>query len=312
MRLLRKSPTAAATPSRRQPITNSANQRSRANQSYHSLRLDHGNNTGRQKSREQRQVSSGNLMHYWLQRFGLLVLLVVSLVSLISALSLSANARIILLQTTGNSFLHDQNTYQNATNKILATSIWNLNKITINTADISQRLVKQFPELSSVSVVLPLLAHRPVVYLTPSQPALVIIGANGTFVLDTTGRALQSTDALASIANLKLPVLTDQSGLKLANDQRALSSSDVSFIMTVIAQLTAKQVAISSLTLPASSREIDAGISGQPYFVKFNLQNGDALHQAGTFLATKARLASQNITPAHYIDVRVPGRAYYQ
>lgn len=308
MRLSRQS----APPVRRQPTTTIANERSQTNQSYRSRRLDYENNTGRQKPREQRRSPSGNFIHFWLQRFGLLVLLIVLLASLISALSLSANARIIFLQSTGSSFLHDQSTYQIAANKILATSIWNHNKVTINTSDISRQLIKQFPELSSVSVVLPLLAHRPVIYLTPSQPALIIIGANGTFVLDTTGKALQPTDALASIANLKLPVLTDQSGVKLINNQRALSSSDVSFILTVIAQLAAKQVSISSLTLPVSSREIDAGISGQPYFVKLNLQNGDALRQAGTFLATKARLTNQNITPEHYIDVRVPGRAYYQ
>ncbi len=173
-------------------------------------------------------------------------------------------------------------------------------------------MLKQFPELSSVSVVLPLLAHRPVVYLTPSQPTLIITGLSGSYVLDDNGKALFTVTDTKTIPSLKLPVLTDQSGLKLSLGQRVLSSTDISFIETIIAQLVAKQVMVSSLTLPVASREIDITITGQPYFVKFNLQDGNALEQAGTLLATKARLSSQGIVPAHYIDVRVPGRAYYQ
>ena len=91
-----------------------------------------------------------------------------------------------------------------------------------------------------------------------------------------------------------------------------MSSTDISFIKTVIAQLAAKQVIVSGLTLPVASREIDANIAGVGYIVKFNLQDGKALQQAGTFLATKGRLDSQSITPSQYIDVRVPGRAYYK
>lgn len=298
--------------SRRQPNFLNANDQPTKTPTYYSKRLDQETNVGRQIPRRQNVKPQENLLQFWLQRSGLAVLLVVCFVSVIYALNLSNNGRLIILNPTNNSLLRSQTTYQTAVDTILAKSIWNDNKITIDTAAISQQLINQFPELSSVNVVLPLLAHRPVVYLTPAQPSLIIVGGNGTFVLDINGKALRAVTDSRTLASFKLPTLIDQSGLKLTINQRVLSSTDISFIQTVMAQLAAKKLVVTGLRLPVASREIDVNIAGQPYFVKFNLQNGDARLQSGSFLATQAHLASQGITPTQYIDVRVPGRAYYQ
>lgn len=306
MNIIRKSKVQASS---RQPSFASSNQRPVKRSSYYSKRLDKDVQTGRQLPRKQ---PNQNYKQFWLQRSGLALLLVVSFVSVIYALNLSNNSRIITLKSTGSNMLRSDTVYQTAVNDILSKSFWNRSKLTINTSDISQQLLDQFSELSTVSVVLPLLAHRPVVYLTASQPALIIIGSNGVYLLDTSGKALLAISDINSVPSYKLPVLTDMSGLKLSLGHRALSSSDITFIQTVITQLAAKKVVITGFTLPIASREIDANIAGQPYYVKFNLQNGDALHQSGTYLATQARLLSRNITPTQYIDVRVPGRAYYK
>jgi hypothetical protein len=115
-----------------------------------------------------------------------------------------------------------------------------------------------------------------------------------------------------STAQSKLPQVVDQSGLQVKLNQQALTSADVSFIQTVVAQLAARKVTVSSLVLPASSNELDARIAGQTHFVKFNLHDNDARQQAGAYLATIAQLKRKNTPPSQYIDVRVPGRAYYQ
>ena len=297
---------------RRQPNLTSSSDRVPTRTAYYSRRNDSEANVGRQQNRTTAKLKPENLFNFWLQRFGLFVLIIVILASVISALSLNNNARLIALKSSGSSFLGDSTIYQKAVNGILSKSIWNRNKLTIDTAHISSQMLKEFPELSEVSIVLPILAHRPVVYLTPSQPALVISGVNGSFILDSNGKALLSITDTKTIPSFKLPILTDQSGLKLVLGQRVLSSTDISFIQVIIAQLAAKHVLIPALTLPVASREIDANITGVSYIAKFNLQDGKALQQAGTFLATKSRLDSQNITPTQYIDVRVPGRAYWQ
>jgi hypothetical protein len=86
------------------------------------------------------------------------------------------------------------------------------------------------------------------------------------------------------------------------------------FIVSVVQQVKAHNIDISSLTLPSGTSELDMRLNNQPYFVKFNMHAGlaSARQQAGTFIAVKNRLESQGIAPSQYIDVRVDGRAYYQ
>jgi len=244
-----------------------------------------------------------------LQRTIHVVLLIAIVASVINILTLSSNAKILPL-TSGNddTFLHDQSVYQQAADKLLAKSFWNHNKLTINTSGVCEQLLKQFPELSDASVTLPLLAHRPIIYIQPSQPVLVMISNGGTFVVDETGKALLNINQLPNGKDLELPLVTDQSGVKVSIDQQVLSSKEVSFIQTVVSQIAAKHLSIGSITLPAHAGELDVAIAGQPYFVKFNLEHDDPRQQAGTFLA----VISQGIVPPHYIDVRVDGRAYYQ
>lgn len=258
-----------------------------------------------------KQSPAVSLKRFWLRRFGLIVLFAAIFISVINVLSLSPHAKLLPLKSTDSgSFLRDQSTYQAAADKLLASSLWNRNKITIDTGSFNRQMIKQFPELSSVSVALPLLAHRPVAYLQPAQPALVLAADNGSFVIDNRGKALLAADG--SIAQSKLPQVVDQSGLQAKLNHQVLSSDNISFIQTIIAQLAARHVTVSSLVLPAGSSELDAHIAGQTYFVKFNLHDNNPRQQAGTFLATIAQLQRKNTPPSKYIDVRVAGRAYYQ
>ena len=276
-------------------------------------RTEDSANTGRFEAREKPRLGAAGPIRYWLQRLGLIVLLAAVLASVANIVTLSGTARVEVLNTQGGAnFLHDQASYQAAADKLLAASVWNRNKITIDTGTISHDMTRQFPELAAVSVTLPLFAHHAIVYLEPAEPALVLNSGSGSYVLDTTGKALETSVKLDAATQKQLPVVTDQSGLQVAPGQQVISSSDASFIRTVQAQLAAKQIGISGMTLPAAASELDVQLVGQPYFVKFNLQTDDSRHQAGAFLATRAQLQKQGVTPAHYIDVRVPGRAYYQ
>ncbi|HVV25885.1 MAG TPA: hypothetical protein VHC21_02540 [Candidatus Saccharimonadales bacterium] len=278
-----------------------------------SNRLEADFNTGRRADRPRpaAKLNARAVRRFWAQRFGLIILCTAVLVAIISVLSLSTHAEIMPLKSSDKgAFLRDQATYQAAADKLLASSIWNRNKITIDTGAFSQHLMQQFPELSSVSVTLPLLVHRPVVYLQPAQPALILSTNNGSFVIDDRGKALLTADSSSSEA--ALPQVVDQSGLRVQLNHQVLSSQSVTFIQTVVAQLAAKHMTVSSMVLPAGTNELDVHLAGQTYFVKFNLHDNSARQQVGTFLATIAQLQKNNTPPAKYIDVRVLGRAYYQ
>lgn len=247
---------------------------------------------------------------FWLQRTGLLILLVAIVVSLINVLSLSPHAKVLPVSSTNKSLLRDEATYQVVADKYLADSIWNRNKITIDTGRISKQMTATFPELADVSVAVPLLAHRPVVYLEPAQPALVLSASNGSYVLDTNGRALVSSGDLPSTKGL--PQVADQSGLAVQLNHQVLPADDVRFIQTVSQQLAAKHIGIASMILPPTASELDVYIAKQPYFVKFSLRGDNPRQQVGTYLAALATLQRQHQTPSQYIDVRVDGRAYYK
>lgn len=247
----------------------------------------------------------------WLQRAGLIILSLAALASAANVLSLSPGAKVVPLTGSDSSLLRAPEVYEAAADRQLGRSIWNRNKITVNTSTLSRQLLKEFPELRSVSVTVPLLAHRPVVYVEPAQPVLVLVAANGAFIVDNAGKALLRNDNPHDFSRLKLPILNDQSGLRINVNRQALPAGDIRFIQIIVAQLAAKQFTVSDMTLPAGTSELDVKLAGQPYMVKFNLQSDKAKEQAGTFLAAMAELRRQNITP-RYVDVRVDGRAYYQ
>lgn len=279
--------------------------------SYRARRSDAELNTGRSTEREERVAA--RKARQLLKKTGMFVLLIAIVASAINILSLSTKPKILPLEgDKTNSFLSSPEVYEDYSSQVLQSSVWNRNKITVNTSDVSDKLVSHFPELSSASLTVPLLAHRPIIYVQPAEPVLIIKARNGAFVVANTGKALLRADTVEDLAKYKLPALDDQSGLKLQVGRQALQSKDVEFIQTVLTELNAKQYAIAGMTLPASTSELDVQLVGQPYFIKFNLQNDTARQQAGTFLAMIANLKKQNLTPTKYVDVRVNGRAYYQ
>lgn len=309
MRLFRRKQ--AVSTGRRQRRTPDPTAQNSSSFAYRSRRSEEEINTGRQLSRE--TTVSKHLSRYVFRRFGLVVLLIALLISMVNILTLSNSVRVLPLSgDTANSFLHDQSVYEAAAGKLLGASVWNRNKITVNTNAVDKGMLKQFPELSSVSITLPLVSKRPVMYIQTARPALMLTTRSGTYVIDSTGKALIKADDLPSGAKLTLPTVTDQSGLSASPNQQVLASGNVNFIETVAAQLSARKFTAESMVLPVGTSELDVKLVGQPYIIKLNLESGSARQQAGTFLATQAKLQSQGVTPAQYIDVRVDGRAYYK
>jgi hypothetical protein len=281
--------------------------------SYHANRSDQEFAMGRQQPRDQDVRRRERLVRYWRQRLGMFVAGVVLIVCVLYTLHLNNNAKVVSLAPASSGyFLQSTDVYQRAASKDFASSIFNSNKVTINAVGIEQKLQQQFPELSEVSVAIPLMSHRPIIYIAPTTPSLILTTGNGSFVLDNTGKALIGADAIAGLSKLNLPTVTDQSGLQVHSGTIALASSEVSFVRTVMAELQAKGVTVQALTLPNAAYELDVHPSGVGYFVKFNMHTATARQQAGTYLAVKSRLGAQGITPASYVDVRLDGRAYYK
>ncbi len=242
---------------------------------------------------------------------------VIIAVLLIDILWLETSPRVIVDEPNNAAaqlLIRPTDIYERAAQKLFAASAGNRTKVTINTAAIDMRMQREFPELSNVSITLPLFGHQPTLYLDPTTPVAILnVQPSDYYLISPTGIILKNLP-LTTVNVLKLPIVTDQNNLNVAIGQPVLVESDISFIDTVIAQLQAYKIGISSLTIPQGTRELDVHLQNVPYYVEFNLNDGstDMSQQIGTFLATRKYLIAQNITPAQYINAQVPGRVYYK
>jgi hypothetical protein len=256
-----------------------------------------------------RQPTSG-----WKKRAPALAVVIVIAVLAVNSLLVGNDPEIIPLADKQQQrvFLRSAATYQQAAQDILASSVFNTNKLTIDTTRIAETFKKRFPELEEVSLTLPVTGHRPTLYIQPALPALLIKTANGgVYILDTAGRAMINASETTRIDRLALPVVEDQTGLPVSLGKGVLPSNDVAFIREVVGQLEAKKLSITGVVLPKGSGEVDVRIEGVPYIVKFNLR-GDARAEAGAYLAVKKYLDREHKTPGTYVDVRLDNKAYYR
>ncbi len=234
--------------------------------------------------------------------------------SVLYTLTLQTQPKVLVGRSSGNNtLLRSSDTYQVAISGILSSSFFNKNKLTINTEAIAQKIRSMFPEIQTATVSIPLIGRRPIIGLDPAEPTLLFNSSkSGSFVMGSDGRLLIGTADLDKGSPLpKLPTLQDDSGIAVEQGKQALPKENVTFITTVLFQLSSKQVGVETIQLPAIPNEVRLRLSGSNYYVRFNLA-GDARIQAGALLAVRGRLQGQNITPAEYIDVRVEDRAYYK
>lgn len=283
--------------------------------SYYANRSASETNLGRGGSQDEPPKRHSSMYVRVMRRLPLLSAGVLVVGIFISQMILVPNPKIVILTSSGASGLFLQNTkvYQTEADKLFGQSLGNQNKLTLDASGISAKLKAMFPELSDVSVTFPLLGSQPVVYLQPSEPTFVLSANGESYVLDSSGRVLANAKSVTAQKIAMLPVVIDQSGLQPNVGSTVLPTTEVSFIQTVLAQLQAKNIKVRQIVLPAAAFEADIYISGKPYFVKFNMQDTNgALQQAGSFIAVYQYLATKNITPSQYIDVRIDGRVYYK
>ncbi|MBI4033406.1 hypothetical protein HY379_00210 [Candidatus Saccharibacteria bacterium] len=191
----------------------------------------------------------------------------------------------------------------------------NRNKLTFDENSLEAALKRQFPEVSSAAVDLPLFGRSPTVRITIAKPSLILKGAEGTvgdgqrLIIDSKGTVIGPVSDFPAIQDL--PLITDETGYEARVGRSALSLSDVNFILTVIAQANNAKVPIASLILPTLAQEVDLRTTDRGYFVKFYLA-GDALVQSGQFLAARKNFEQTKKDPAQYLDVRVFGKVFYK
>lgn len=282
--------------------------------SYYARRSQEQTILGRQAFREVvSRDTSKQVTKLGLKRLGILAVLVLVCGGFLNTLWLSSKPQVVPLSPDNTAFLHSQSDYEQAASTLFASSIMNRTKVTINVSKLTSSLKQRFPELGTISVSLPIIGHQPIIYIAPTNGRLLLSSLSGkTYVLDDNGRVITTLGNKTMASAFGLPLVADQSGTPVTVGKPILSSDTVAFIRTVAYEVTQQHQQISRFTLPSGESELDLYLEQQSYFVKFNLEDGSALQQVGTYLAVRHHLEGEGKTPAQYIDVRLAGRAYYK
>ncbi|MCA9344371.1 hypothetical protein KC946_00890 [Candidatus Saccharibacteria bacterium] len=249
-------------------------------------------------------------MKLTIERLSILGIIILVAGCLMYISTLSSDARVAVNTDKKSKLLHSKQEYQAALTDILEQSVLNKSKLTIDTNKVGQELKKLFPEVNKVNVLLPLAGRRPTVEINTDEVKLIIVSGNEAYGVGQSGKLLIRVKDKPEI-NQGLPKVQDDAELDSKLGQNILTSQDVAYILNVIEQLEAKNIAIESITLPQRAAEMHIKPKGEKYIIKFSFLT-DYRIAVGQYLSLRKKLATENISPSEYIDSRVEERIYYK
>ncbi len=239
------------------------------------------------------------------QRLSLRAGLIIAIAAFIYwGLTLTPNTKLVI----GGGQYRTADNYQRVIDKYISATR-DRTKLTFDSQSIVSALKKDFPEIASAEVELPIIGRNPVIRLDVSSPAAIVETGKGKFVMSSSGVLIDEIHQLLPINDL--PILKNSTGADLGNGSIVLSPSQVDFLRVISAQCKKTGVGIKYFKLPAIARELDLYINGKPYYVKLDLGR-DPLEQIGSYIATSKHLDSHKLKAQQYIDVRVAGKVYYR
>lgn len=204
----------------------------------------------------------------------------------------------------------NKKSYEEGVNKQLKSSIFYRNKITFDSASVSEKIKEAFPEVNSVNIKVSPFRHRPVIELSLAKPAERLVSGNKSYILDEDGTVLfDQNDASSTLDIGSLLTISDDSGQSVEFGKPALSGIQISFIKEVIGQTKAKGLEAQSFTLSRGGTELDVRFKGWNYFVKFSFAS-DARQSSGALIALQEQLKKDGTAPSQYIDLRIPDKAF--
>ena len=235
----------------------------------------------------------------WLKFLPSLIAIVACLGLVVYNLYISPGASV---QAEGQNLYRPFEAYQRGINDILGSSILNRIKITFNSESIEQKILEAFPELSNVTVAVPLVGHDPVVGIRFAEPRLKFMSDGKQMLLDVSGKVLPLEDVAAN-----LPTVTDESNISYKIGDRALTRQEVAAISSTASEVNANSRKILSVKIGTAPKEFNIQLEGEDYFVKLSFEY-PIKQQLGALWAVLERLG--NDKPKSYIDVRLGERVF--
>ncbi len=209
------------------------------------------------------------------------------------------------IQVEGSNIIQKQHIVELA-DTILARHPFSRNLFTVWSARIDKNMVSSDQRMKSVEVKR-LWPNRLLLVITERQPSLGWRSGNQQFVLDVDGTAIGYQDQL----NLKLPTVTDSTNLPVKIGDRVVPTRFVSFCTGIILNMPKRTgLNITGMRVPDTTSEVYIS-TNKNFLIKFDTTRG-LDEQLGDLKSVLDSLVRSSKTPAEYIDLRVPGKAYYK
>jgi len=176
--------------------------------------------------------------------------------------------------------------------------------LTINDGALENDLMKADPMIKTVTVRRSW-PHGLVVTATLKEPAIGWASGDQVYLIDKDGTAIGIMPAGATY-----PVIYDGSNLPVAIGQRVMTSHLAGYMQALPAALTA--AGVTPTRYEVKDTTLDLYVTTNKGY-KLILDTSRPIEDTTANLkAVLASLAAQKRTPAQYIDLRVPDKAYYQ
>ncbi|MEI6581278.1 MAG: FtsQ-type POTRA domain-containing protein [bacterium] len=190
--------------------------------------------------------------------------------------------------------------------KYLKSSLAGKNWLFLDTNSLKGRLQKTFTGQEAIMVEKQF-PNKLIVKTDEQKSAIVWKTGSKKYIVSINGRVMSE---LQGENNTGLAVLTDSSSLPVDVGNKILSRDFVSFAIKVCDYVKAKSLGPEQIYITETTKELLVKTTAG-YEIKFNTEETpDA--QLRSLQATLDLLASQNKQATQYIDLRVPGRAFYK
>jgi cell division septal protein FtsQ len=136
------------------------------------------------------------------------------------------------------------------------------------------------------------------------QPSLNWQTGGQTYLLDNDGSVIGISNDAAK------PTVVDTSNLPVKPKDKIAPARFIEFCLAMVEQVTALDLNVVSLRITDTTNEVQA-TTNKGYAIKFDTTR-DVASQISDLALVLDTLSKQQKTPTEYIDLRIPGKAYYR
>lgn len=189
------------------------------------------------------------------------------------------------------------------TEHALSKGILGSNLLTLRPGKVTDELYAAEPLLKDIRLERSWPSRLKVVVIE-RQPSINWVSGNQTFLLDAEGTVIGPT------SEVSLATVVDSANLPVKAGDRVAPRRFVEFVSTLGSMLAAAGVGVSGYRVPDTTSEVYAQ-TDMGYIIKFDTARS-ATEQMMDLKSVLTTLSGLKKSPAEYIDLRVPNKAYYR